>query len=339
MPQRKTGLKGPVLEGMKTERAFLARASIAGLLSCGRPTANPTMLPWTGRSWVVAYNLPSPKGLAANIRYLIHAFYIADSVAYFKKKAARWTACVVCDIREKTKETQRLRMADFRLCSIPDCSKLHLAQGLCSGHYKRLKRYGDPTHIIYTKTASVSVQCSVSSCDNPTWGEGLCRSHYRRQKRYGDPKKGPTTRGDASRHLQNVVLAYEGDDCLFWPFGRRRGYGVLGGKTVSRIVCEKTHGPPPTPHHVAAHSCGKGHLACVAKRHLSWKTPAGNKEDELAHGTRNAGERHGLSKLTADDVRRIRSLEGTAVKTLSTRFAVSEQQIRNIIARRVWHSV
>ena len=32
----------------------------------------------------------------------------------------------------------------MRTCSVDTCERLHHAKGLCSGHYNRLKRYGDP---------------------------------------------------------------------------------------------------------------------------------------------------------------------------------------------------
>lgn len=85
-------------------------------------------------------------------------------------------------------------------------------------------------------------------------------------------------------------MAYEGDDCLTWPFLKSpRGYARMHvngrDKRVSRLVCEEAYGTPPTPDHHAAHSCGKGHLACVTKRHLRWATPVENAADKIIHGT------------------------------------------------------
>ena len=189
-------------------------------------------------------------------------------------------------------------MATSSLCSIPDCGKTAKVKGLCGGHYTRLWRYGDP----------------------------LC---------------GRTSRGDLPKFYSEVVMKYEDDECLIWPYAAKNGYGVMGhnGKTVlvSRRVCEEVNGPPPTPDHHAAHSCGKGHLGCVTKRHLSWKTPYGNNQDKLVHGTVSRGSRNGTSKLTEKQVIEIMSLKGaSALPTIADRFGVSKQTISEIHCGTRW---
>ena len=96
--------------------------------------------------------------------------------------------------------------------------------------------------------------------------------------------------GEPMRYFREVVLAYDGNECQTWPYARSdRGYGQVyqDGRVeyVHRMVCEERHGPPPTPKHDAAHSCGKGHEGCVTKRHLSWKTHKENMADAIEHGT------------------------------------------------------
>jgi hypothetical protein len=190
-------------------------------------------------------------------------------------------------------------MADSRLCSIPDCGKSHSR-------------------------------------------EGYCKAHYARFLKYGDPLAGRTARGAARNFLLTDVMNYEGDECLVWPFSRdKKGYGRINiyGKprVVSRVVCEKTHGPPLVETNEAAHSCGKGHLGCVTKRHLSWKTCAENNADKNANGTQNRGERCPQSKLTTEDVLEIRNKVGTVgQKELAIMFGVSRCTIRNIRDRETW---
>ena len=158
------------------------------------------------------------------------------------------------------------------------------------------------------------------------------------------PGKGrvPTPRGEARRFFDEVVLAHEGDECLSWPFAREsQGRGVIsiGGqmKLVHRLVCEIANGSPPTPSHHAAHSCGKGHEACVARRHLSWKTPAENESDKLGHGTHNRGSRNRSALLCDDDVEKIRALRGRATqRKIAEEFGVSEMQIWRIQTGRAW---
>lgn len=160
--------------------------------------------------------------------------------------------------------------------------------------------------------------------------------HYQRFRNHGDPLGGRTLNGATEEYYRTIVLNYEGDDCLIWPYTRAgAGYGLMhrGGKAiiVSRAVCEEINGPPPTESHQAAHSCGKGHLGCVTKGHLSWKTPIDNQADRLTHGTLPRGERHGQSKLTEADVREIRSLKGKETqRAIAKRFGISRPNVSNI---------
>lgn len=183
------------------------------------------------------------------------------------------------------------------------------------------------------------MRCRVEGCDGPVLSRGLCNAHYLRLRRYGDPLGGgpaKTPNGEALRYFREVVLTYEGDECLPWPYGRvSGGYGKIWheGKThlVHRLVCEEVNGPPPTRGHDSAHSCGSGHLACVAPRHLSWKTKAENESDKLVHGTHCRGERNGNAKLTKDDVRAILMLKGTvSQREVAKKFGVKQTQVWRI---------
>lgn len=93
------------------------------------------------------------------------------------------------------------------------------------------------------------------------------------------------------RYFREVVVGYTGDDCLLWPFSKsNKGYGTINhdgrNLTVSRFLCAEVNGPPPTPDHVAAHSCGRGHTGCVNPRHLRWATRTENEADKIIHGTK-----------------------------------------------------
>lgn len=138
--------------------------------------------------------------------------------------------------------------------------------------------------------AAMAKQCSIHDCDKDARERGWCHAHYMRWRNHGDPLGGAQTPGYAFDYFREIVLNYEGDECLFWPYGKNnRGYATVtfGGRLhrACRVICEATHGPPPTGQHHAAHSCGNGHIACVTKRHLSWKTPKANNDDKLLHGT------------------------------------------------------
>lgn len=186
--------------------------------------------------------------------------------------------------------------------------------------------------------------CSIAECGKPMRGRcGWRNAHYKRFRRHGDPIGGRIAWGEAMRYFREEVLPYVGEDCLFWPYkAGGNGYGQLrdGDKMrlVHRMVCERVNGPSPTPEHEAAHSCGNGHLGCVAPGHLSWKTPAENRADKLIHGTHNRGERNTQAKLTECDVREILRLsaDGMRHREIADKFGVKPSNINAIIRRRTW---
>ena len=190
--------------------------------------------------------------------------------------------------------------------------------------------------------------CSIPGCGNPHSARGWCATHVRRFYRYGDPLLGEPTRtppGAPRRYYETVVLPYEGDDCLIWPFNRvGRGYAEFSrdGKKayVHREVCEYVHGPAPTPSHQAAHSCGNGDTGCVTKRHLRWATPKENNNERKAHGTVPFGENHPSAKLSLEQVLEIKSLLGSMSQSaIGASFGVSQKAI-SFIARGInWASV
>lgn len=184
--------------------------------------------------------------------------------------------------------------------------------------------------------------CSIPDCDKPVFGRGWCQSHHYRWRRHGDPLGGRIPPGEAPRFLEDVVLPYMGEDCLFWPYSRNNyGYGKFwcDGRiqSVHRLVCEATHGPAPTPSHEAAHSCGNGHLGCVAATHLSWKTSKENAADKIVHGTTNEGSRNPQAKLTEETVLAIKALEGTMTqRAIAAQFGVSYKLVNSIFRGTSW---
>ena len=218
------------------------------------------------------------------------------------------------------------------VCSVPECSKPHASRGYCATHYKRWRKHGDPLLLLIRPRGSPAAACKIEGCKREAAARDLCSSHYQRWRRHGDPLGGRVSPGEPERYLRETVLSYAGDECLPWPYGRCQGYAVLhtGSEArstiVSRRVCRAVHGPPPTPKHEAAHSCGKGHEGCVNPNHLRWATHQENMEEMVAHGTAQRGENHGNAKLTAEDVHEIRRLQGK----------MSQQEIGDLFG--VWHS-
>jgi DNA-binding transcriptional regulator YiaG len=133
-------------------------------------------------------------------------------------------------------------------------------------------------------------------------------------------------------------VAYNGDDCLVWPFSTVRGYGNLKYRDkityAHRVMCELRHGPPPSPTHQAAHSCGRGDHGCVNPRHLSWATPSQNQLDKRLHGSSHrAGTGY---KLTPQDVAAIRATKGKTQDELAKMYGVSRRNIGAVLSGRSW---
>lgn len=181
--------------------------------------------------------------------------------------------------------------------------------------------------------------CSIPDCGKPACNSrGWCWPHYQRWRRHGDPatlKRTPN--GVAAAYFETTVLNYRGDDCLIWPFATRNGYAVLGRAPTHRLACEATNGPPPSPEHHAAHSCGKGRMGCVAPAHLRWATPTENNADKAAHGTLRRGEERVNAKLTQGLVREIRSLRGQmSQRAIAEHLGVSRAGVRNVLSGNTW---
>lgn len=190
--------------------------------------------------------------------------------------------------------------------------------------------------------------CAIDGCSKLAYLRGWCSPHYQRWRRHGDPLGGGSYRppqGEIDRFYREVLLTDErgpDDECLIWPYCRNgAGYAqkVFDGEKqfVHRRLCEEVHGPAPTPEHQAAHSCGRGHLACVTKGHLDWKTRPENEADKLTHGTDPRGERCGTSKITEATAREILALKGKMpIEAIGKRFGVSGGHVNNIHLRKRW---
>lgn len=185
--------------------------------------------------------------------------------------------------------------------------------------------------------------CSVEGCNGSAdrgsrGAKGLCREHYDRLRRTGSLLRKRTQNGEPLRFLNEVVLKYEGESCLLWPYNRHdAGYGMIwiDGKParVSRIVCQEFYGDPPAGAQ-AAHSCRNP--PCCNRRHLRWASCSDNLFDMIEHGTRMRGERHPNRVLLESDVRQIRALKGTDRESLSQRYGVSAKHIGKIQRRGAW---
>lgn len=191
----------------------------------------------------------------------------------------------------------------MKICSVYGCGrsahrKDYGYRGMCSAHYLRWLKYGDPL------------------------GGGTMR---------GEPQKfvemAASYEGDDC-----LIWPYSKSGNGYGDI-RRKGRRYL----VHRLVCEAVHGSPPSASHEAVHSCGNGHLGCVNPNHLSWATHKQNMSDMVKHGTSPRGTRHGMSKLTERQVLRIHKMRGDLPNVkIAQQFGVTEGTVRDIHSGRNW---
>lgn len=171
-------------------------------------------------------------------------------------------------------------------CAVDGCGKDDRVQGLCSGHYHRLTRYGSPTGVPAPRPRGV---CAVDGCEGALAGGGYCRKHYKRFRVHGDPTAGATYKGDVVAFLRAVANS-DTDKCVPFPFFRNSsGYGHINfrGRYMGAhvFVAEEVLGEKPSAKHEVCHTCGNGADGCVNGRHLYWGTRKQNVADTIAHGT------------------------------------------------------
>lgn len=231
-------------------------------------------------------------------------------------------------------------------CSAPNCTKTAVTRGWCPAHYQRWRQKGsidDSTLLrrgrkIGYSSGVVREACSVGICERSARTAGFCGKHYKHCSRHGHPVEHPLSAYELKRVEKrawlDVAKQYVGEECLIWPFDRHKNGRALWANSglqsdlVNRIMCFELYGSPPTPAHHAAHSCGNGHLACVAPKHLYWATPKQNVQDMLRHGTYFRGARN---RLCDGDVRRIKSQIGKRkTSAIAADFGVSSKTICHI---------
>lgn len=125
---------------------------------------------------------------------------------------------------------------------------------------------------------------------------------------------------------------------------RNRGYhlvnfqfdGKVFARTLGRVMLEAFVGPPPTPHHQAAHNNGKPSDYRI--ENLRWATPAENQADKKRHGTWIVGEKTASAKLTERDVVLIHRLSkvGLGAQRIAEVFLVRTSTIARILNGKSW---
>ncbi len=212
---------------------------------------------------------------------------------------------------------------------------------MCSGHYHRLRRYGDPEFAPPPRPVS---KCSIEGCDGDVAGAGYCRKHYKRLRAHGDPLAGGIEKGAAKRFVRELIQADPVDECIPWPFGKNsegRGRINWNGRPTNAdaAVLEASVGTKPTPKHETCHRCGNGHLGCVNPSHLYWGTRKENVADAIRHGTaylleraERYGEKSPASRYSDAVIAEIRDRisKGERQVDLASEFGMSKTHVNRI---------
>lgn len=190
-------------------------------------------------------------------------------------------------------------------CSVASCQGAARSRGLCSLHYIRWYRYGDPNWVPARH-----------------W---VAKPHATFLERFFDKVN---TAGD----------------CWLWTGQTlHAGYGgfSLNGKQskAHRVIYEVMNGPIP-PGFVIRHTCDTP--ACVRPNHLLTGTAADNSRDMVERFRNLRGEAHPRAKLREKDVLAIRDWYRTGVTThkeIAERYGVSAGLIGALLSGRIWKHV
>ena len=182
--------------------------------------------------------------------------------------------------------------------------------------------------------------CSIPDCERRSHSRGWCAAHYLRWWKHGDPLAGE--RFQRPRGLSEAeAFAWfmpgdppPGDQCWDWTASTRNGYGQFGGpdRTTphAHVVAHRIynpHDPTTADKPFVLHWCDRP--ICVQPAHLHAGTPADNVREMMER------ERGRTNKLTADDVRFIRSSAMTRTE-LAAQFEVHKATISAVRVRRTW---
>jgi hypothetical protein len=128
-----------------------------------------------------------------------------------------------------------------------------------------------------------------------------------------------------------------GECLLYTGFLDPKGYGrtYFRGKpwVAHRLALFLSRGLLNTKSHVL-HSCDVPN--CINPNHLREGTNLENVRDAQARDRNSKGERHGRSKLTAEEVKQIRSLTGWGYKSTAKLYGVKWRAIQKIRKGERW---
>jgi len=185
--------------------------------------------------------------------------------------------------------------------------------------------------------------CSVEGCSTKSSARFMCLKHYARWRRSiigGIPEN--TIKPKSQMYIEDVALKWKSDNCLRWPFQiNKKNYAIVSvlrkSKYVHRMICEITHGKPPSVNSKAWHTCGN--KECVNPKHIKWIEP-GEAVRTRKKRAEKTGEDHHNSKLSNIDALEIyKQKNQISAAHLADHYKVSVSAVYMIWSRRNYRSV
>lgn len=174
-----------------------------------------------------------------------------------------------------------------KTCSIEWCSNNSYAKTYCASHYRRFRRYGDPS-AGGAYRSEPGLPCAIEGCDRSREKRDWCNTHYQRWRRHGSTDDGAMrfdTPEDSFAHRTE-----RRGDCLIWTgYTDDQGYGWISvegrAESVHRYAWERQNGPADEDM-VIDHQDHCDH-ACVEVEHLRLATRAENSRNRAGASPNN----------------------------------------------------
>lgn len=141
----------------------------------------------------------------------------------------------------------------------------------------------------------------------------------------------------SEQNFWSKVSKKDVSSCWLWVGAKNNaGYGNIKyeGKYLNahRVSYILNKGPIPEGYYVC-HTCDNP--SCVNPDHLFVGTPQDNDDDKVRKGRQTKGEEHPISKLTEEDVLKIRTMKGSHSE-IARKFKVSRRLIGMIKNKTIW---
>lgn len=146
-------------------------------------------------------------------------------------------------------------------------------------------------------------------------------------------------RGEALKWLDELKNLDYSNGCILWPFAtdKKSGYGIViyhkRTRTAHRVALILHTGIDPVDLQACHGTCHD--RKCCNPLHLSWKTITENHRDKIRDNTHNRGSRHYLSKLTEEDVRKIRK-DDRIQREIAADYGVNRSVIASVKLGTYW---